>query len=675
MAFSLKRLLVGQPIATERAHHERLPKTIALAVFASDALSSTAYATEEIMLALMMSVGLAASSGMVLPIAIGISVLLVIVATSYRQTVYAYPQGGGAYLVAKENFGQQTGLAAAAALLIAYVLTVALSVAAGAAAITSAFPVLQEHPSYGIYLCLAFIALVTLLNLRGMKESGVVFAIPTYGFIASILILLGAGFYQHFTGGMSTYQPLTAQNAMPNPPGVVGGLGLLMLMRAFASGCTALTGIEAISDGVPAFRPPESKNAAITLGWMAAILISVFLGVSTLTYLTGSQPILALNEAGTHFLVEHGHIERTETLISVLAHRTFDGSSYFSWFYFVIQVMTAAILVLAANTAYADFPRLSSVMARDRFMPRQMANVGDRLAFNNGIIALAVCSAIVVIVFRGSVTKIIALYALGVFLSFTLSQAGMVMHWRKLRPPGWQLNATVNAVGAISTFIVMCIIGITKFMAGAWMVVIAIPILIFVLRKINDHYRSVAKQLSLEGYRPEQGQRPFVFVLVPDIHRGVIPALQYARSMSPDVRALHVSVDPSREKRLHERWTLFSRGVPLTMLPSPYRSLVDPVVQFIEEIQRNEPRSLITVVIPEFVPKGWFPRLLHGHASLLLALRLHEMEHVVVINVPYHIQAFVELAPGEDPATRSAIPQHTPDLTATHSAHGAHGTS
>lgn len=671
MAFSLKRLLVGQPIATERAHHERLPKVIALAVFASDALSSTAYATEEIMLALMMSVGLAASSGMVLPIAIGISVLLVIVATSYRQTVYAYPQGGGAYLVAKENFGQLTGLAAAAALLIAYVLTVALSVAAGAAAITSAFPAMQEHPGYTIYLCIAFIALVTLLNLRGMKESGVVFAIPTYGFIASILVLLGAGFYQHFTGGMSTYAPLTAQNAMPNP-GVAGGLGALMLMRAFASGCTALTGIEAISDGVPAFKPPESKNAAITLGWMAAILISIFLGVSTLTYLTGSQPILALNEAGTNFLVEHGHVERTETLISVLAHRTFDGSAYFGWFYFVVQIMTAAILVLAANTAYADFPRLSSVMARDRFMPRQMANVGDRLAFNNGIIALAVFSAIIVILFQGSVTKIIALYALGVFLSFTLSQAGMVMHWRKLRPPRWQLNATINAVGAVATFIVMCIIGITKFMAGAWMVALAIPILVFILRKINNHYRSVAKQLSLEGYRPEQGHRHFVFVLVPDIHRGVIPALQYARSMSPDVRALHVSVDPSREKRLHERWTLFSRGVPLTMLASPYRSLVDPVVQFIEEIQRDEPRSLITVVIPEFVPKGWFPRLLHGHASLLLAVRLHEMQHVVVINVPYHIEAFVELAPDEDPASHSAVPHHAPDLAAGQGAHGAH---
>ena len=641
MAFSLKRLLVGQPIATERAHHQRLPKVIALAVFASDALSSTAYATEEIMLALIMAVGLARAPNIVLPIAVGIGVLLVIVATSYRQTVHAYPQGGGAYLVAKENFGQQTGLVAAAALLIAYVLTVAISVAAGVAAITSAFPYLQQNPGYTIYLCVGFIALVMLLNLRGVKESGVVFAIPTYGFIVSMLVLMSAGFYKHFTGTLGDYEPMVAQRAMPNP-GAIGGLTLFMLMRSFASGCTALTGIEAISDGVPAFQPPESKNAATTLGWMATILVSIFLGITALTYFTGSLPILALNEAGTGFLVEHGNLERTETLISVLAHRVFDGGAV-PQFYFVVQIMTAAILVLAANTAYADFPRLSSVMARDRFMPRQMANVGDRLAFNNGIIALSLCSAFLVIIFQGSVTRLIALYAFGVFLSFTLSQAGMVMHWRKLRPPKWKLNAAVNMVGAISTFIVMLIIGITKFKTGVWIVAIAIPLLVYVLRKINEHYRSVAKQLSLDNYRPKQGQRHFVYVLVPDIHRGVIPALQYARTLSPDVRALHVSTDPSREQRLRQRWGLFSRGVPLDILASPYRSLVAPIVERIKRIQEQEPRSLITVVIPEFVPNGWFAKSLHGQAGLLLSLRLHEMEGVVVINVPYHIEAFVEL--------------------------------
>ncbi len=663
MAFSLKRLLVGKPISTEHAHHQRLPKWIALAVFASDALSSTAYATEEIMLALMLAVGFATDPttlsrlNYILPVGIGIGILLVIVALSYRQTVYAYPQGGGAYLVAKENFGQKTGLVAAAALLIDYVLTVAVSIAAGVAAITSAFPHLQEHPGYTVYLCLGFISLVTLLNLRGMKESGTLFAIPTYGFLLSIVTLLVVGFYQHFNGNLSVYEPLEHQKTLASPE-FVRNLSIFVFLRAFASGCTALTGIEAISDGVPAFRPPESRNAAITLGWMATILVTLFLGITGLTYLSGSQPILALHNG--QIAIEHGHISSTETLVSVLAHRVFDGTGI-AWFYFVIQAMTAAILILAANTAYADFPRLSSVLARDRYVPRQMANIGDRLAFNNGIIALAIASALIVIIFKGSVTRIISLYALGVFLSFTLSQAGMVMHWRKLRPPNWKLNATVNAVGATATCIVAGIILYTKFLGGAWMVAVAIPLIVVTLQKINNHYRSVAKQLSLEGYRPQQGLRHHVFALVPDIHRGVIPALQYARSMSPDARALHVSIDPTREKRLRERWELFSRGVPLTLLPSPYRSLVAPVVDFIKQIQAQDPRSLVTIVIPEFVPKGWWAKLLHGHAGLLLNVRLHELPGVVVVSVPYLIEAFVELAPDE----QMEQPAH-------HAAHGGH---
>lgn len=662
MAFSLKRFLVGKPISTEHAHHQRLPKIIALAVFASDALSSTAYATEEILLALMMAVGYASATttlerlNTVLPVGIGIGILLVIVALSYRQTVYAYPQGGGAYLVAKENFGQRTGLIAAAALLIDYVLTVAVSVAAGVAAITSAFP---HSTPYTVHLCLSFIALITLLNLRGMKESGTVFAIPTYGFLISIVVLLVVGFQRHFGGGLPAYAPLVHQNGLANPE-YVKNLSLFMLLKAFSSGCTALTGIEAISDGVPAFAPPESRNAAITLGWMATILVTLFLGITALAYVSHSQPIVVLAADGTKFAVEHGHLESQETLISVLAHRVFDGTGM-AWFYFLLQFFTAAILVLAANTAYADFPRLSSILARDRFMPRQMANIGDRLAFNNGIIALAVFSAIIVLIFKGSVTRIISLYALGVFMSFTLSQSGMVMHWRKLRPPKWKLNATINAVGASATFVVMCIILITKFKGGAWMVAMAIPVIVFALRKINDHYRSVAKQLSLEGYRPQQGLRHHVFALVPDIHRGVIPALQYARSMSPDARALHVSIDPTREKRLRDRWELFSRGVPLTLLPSPYRSLVTPVVDFIKEIQAQDPRSLVTVVIPEFVPKGPWAKLLHGQAGLLLNVRLHEMPGVVVVSVPYLIEAFVELAPDE----QMEQPAH-------HAAHGGH---
>ena len=657
---SLKRILIGNPVATERAHHERLPKITALAVFASDALSSTAYATQEIMLALLLTVSFAANPATlanlnnILPIGIGIGVLLIIVATSYRQTVYAYPGGGGAYLVAKENLGVNTGLVAAAALLIDYVLTVAVSIAAGIAALTSALPVLRGHP---VELCFVAIGFITLLNLRGMKESGTAFAIPTYVFIASMAVLVSYGLFRHFGDGLSLYAPLQKQLAgnLQIVNEHTTELGAFMLLRAFASGCTALTGVEAISDGVPAFRSPESKNAAITLGWMAAILTTLFLGITYLTWVSGAQPILALEPGTNHVAVHAGHLEEpTETLISVLARMTFvDG---FSWFYYVIQFSTAMILILAANTAYADFPRLSSILARDRFMPRQFQSIGDRLVFNNGILALAVFSAILIWVFGGSTTRLIALYAVGVFTSFTLSQAGMVKHWFKLRTPNWQIAALVNAVGAVATCIVAIIITITKFSGGAWMVIVAVPILVFVLKSINTHYRSVAKQLSMNGYRPSQGVRNHVLVLVPDIHRGVIPALQLARTMSSDARALHVSIDPTREARVRERWTLYSRGLPLTVLQSPFRSLTDPVVDYAKTLRARDPQGMVIVVIPEFEPRGWWPKFLHGHAGFALALKLHFIPGVVVVNVPYHIEAFVDVR--DDEEASSTKPTH-----------------
>lgn len=648
MAFSLKHALVGKPIETAQAHHERLPKVTALAVFASDALSSTAYATQEIMLALMATVAFAAGStsiqnlGYVLPIALGIGVLLAIVSVSYRQTVYAYPTGGGAYLVAKENLGQTTGLVAAAALLIDYVLTVAVSIAAGVAAITSAYPSLKNDT---VPLCFVFITLVAILNLRGAKESGTLFAIPTYLFIFSMLVLLGVGMFRHFSGGLPTYAPLQAQLAGNATNLHVHELSIFLLLRAFASGCTALTGIEAISDGVPAFRPPESRNAAITLVWMSTILVSLFIGITALAYFSHTQPILstALENGQRVLASEHGHLaDPQETLISVLAHRAFDGT-IFSWFYYVISAGTALILILAANTAFQDFPRLSSILARDRFMPRQFSNVGDRLVFNNGIIVLALFSALLTWIFGGSVTALLALYAVGVFLSFTLSQTGMVMHWRKLRSPRWQISAAVNATGAVATFVVMCIITITKFLGGAWMVIGAIPLIVLLLRRINAHYQSVSQQLSLENYRPAQGLRHHVLVLAPDIHRGVIPALQYARTLSPDAKGLHVANDAAREKRVRKRWTQWSRGIPLVVLDSPYRSLVDPVVHYIERLQKQEPNSIVTLVVPEFVPTGWFPKLLHGQAALLLSVRLRYKRGVVVVSVPYHIEAYVPI--------------------------------
>lgn len=654
MPFSLKRFLIGQPIATERAHEERLPKVLALPIFASDAISSTAYATQEIMLALALTAGFAAAPDTlanldkVMPLALCIGLLLVIVALSYRQTIFAYPNGGGAYVVAKENLGETSGLVAAASLLIDYVLTVSVSTAAGVAAITSAIPSLSP---YTVWICLLFISLVTIANLRGVRESGILFAIPTYLFVFAILVLLGMGFFRHFSGGLTPYAPMEAQANIANPE-YFKTLSLFLLLRAFSSGCTALSGIEAISNGVTAFRAPESRNAATTLTWMCVILVTLFLGLTGLTYLSGAHPIFVThNNAGVeHLTIIHGHVaDPDETLISVLARMVFNGTAL-QWFYFVVQAGTAMILILAANTAFAGFPRLASLLAIDRYMPRQLANLGDRLAFNNGIIALAVFASALIIIFHGSVTALIALYAIGVFLSFTLSQSGMVVHWFRKKGRNWQISLLVNMLGATATTIVTGIVTVTKFRGGAWMVVVAIPLIVWILKRINAHYRSVAKQLSLEGYRPRQGLRHHVFVLAPDIHRGVLPALQYARSISDDVKAIHISIDPAREERVRRRWTQYSRGVPLIVLSSPYRSLVQPIEEYIERLQRNEPNSLITLILPEFIPKGWWPKLLHGQAALMLNLRLRLKPGVVVIGVPYHIEAYVKLPKDYDPS-------------------------
>lgn len=648
MPLSLRRLLVGQPIATEKAHEERLSKLLALPIFASDAISSTAYASQEIMLALMLAVGFAAAPASVahlkqiVPISLCIALLLVIVAISYRQTIFAYPNGGGSYIVAKENLGEVPGLVAAASLMIDYILTVSVSVAAGVAAITSALPSLLP---YAVWLSLACIAAIALANLRGLRESGFLFAFPTYLFILSLAMLIGTGLYRHFYGGgLTPYAPLLAQQEIVNPQ-FFSSLSLFLFLRAFSSGCTALSGIEAISNGVTAFHSPESKNAATTLSWMAVILVTFFLGITTLTYFSGAQPILATHASGGAQIltIDHGHVaDPSETLFSVLAHLSFDGTPL-QWFYYVVQAGTTLILVLAANTAFAGFPRLASLLALDRYMPRQLANLGDRLAFNNGILALAGLSSLLIIIFHSSVTALIALYAIGVFLSFTLSQAGMVMHWLRNRKRNWQISMAVNLVGAFATFIATIIIIITKFRGGAWMVVITIPLIVWVLLRIKAHYRSVAQQLSLEGYRPRQGLRHYVLVLAPDIHRGVIPALQYARSLSNDVRAIHVAIDPAREKRLRKRWVQYSRGVPLAILPSPFRSLVEPINMYIDRLQDMEPNSIVTIVVPEFVPTGWWPKLLHGQAALMLSLRLRFRPNVVVISVPYHIEAFCDL--------------------------------
>lgn len=651
---------MGKPIATERAHHERLPKILALPIFASDAISSVAYGPQEVLLALALSVGFASQPGSVanlrtmLPIALAIGMLMVIVGLSYLQTIFAYPNGGGSYIVARENLGEIPGLIAAAALLIDYVLTVAVSVASGMDAVTSAFPQI-EH--YAVWLCLITIAAIALINLRGMRESGAIFAIPTYLFVLSLIVISVLGFVRYFTGHMVPYAPLDAQTFIANPQ--LKELTFFLILRAFASGCSAMTGIEAIANGVPAFQKPESRNAAITLGWMTGILVTLFLSISVLSYLTGAHPIFATHTVnGVQEVIVHGgHIaDPTETLSSVLGHLALDGS-FMSWFYYVLQFSTALILFLAANTSFADFPRLVSILAKDRFMPRQLTHLGDRLVYNNGIFTLAAIAMAVIVVFKASVTQMIALYAIGVFVAFTLSQSGMVVHWWRLRGKHWKTSATINAVGAATTFVVALIISITKFHNGAWMVIIAIPIVVLVFRRISAHYKSVAKQLSLEDYRPAQGIRHHVLVLAPDIHRGVIPALQFAHSISEDARAVHVAIDPDSTQRVQQRWRLYARGVPLTILPSPYRSLVDPVIDYIDRLQRQDPRSNITFIVPEFVPSGILPKLLHGQTGLLLGLRLRLKPGVIFISIPYHIESYIDLPPGFNPDAKKQSAQ------------------
>lgn len=643
MPFSLKRLLVGDPIATDRAHEARLPIWMALPIFASDALSSTAYATEEIMAALLLGGAYTAKGfftfGMTPWLSLAIVALLAIVITSYRQTLFAYPHGGAAYVVARENLGVFPAQAAGAALLMDYILTVAVSVSAGVAAINS---LLLNYKidlfQFTVPMCLVAVAFLVVMNLRGMKESGMAFALPTYIFMGIMGALIATGVYRAIFGdGLTPVHDLaTLQAARVDHHGethlseALRPLGLLLVLQAFASGCTALTGVETISAGVTAFKEPVAKNAAKTMLLMAFVLGVLFIGLSYLAVKVMALPPNALGQ--------------DETVVSQIGRAVFGTGAL----YLVLQVATCTILVLAANAAFAGFPRLSAVQAQDGYLPKQLANIGDKLVFNNGILLLAFFSCILIVLFHGSVHALIPLYAVGVFLSFTLSQAGMVKRFATQRPAGWQWRAAISAVGAVATCVVMIVFGVVKFVAGAWIVVILIPALIFLFFRIKKHYRSVAKQLSLEGYRPRQGLRHHVLVLAPDIHRGVIPALQYARSISDDAKAIHVSIDPAREARVRKRWTQYSRGVPLAILPSPFRSLVDPVSDYIDRLQADEPNCIVTIVVPEFVPTGWWPKLLHGQAALMLNLKLRFKPGVIVIGVPYHIEAYVELPENYD---------------------------
>ena len=602
---TLKRLLVGKPIPSHLAHHERLSRVTGLAVLSSDALSSVAYATDFI-IATLIAAGTAAL-GYALPIAFVIAALLAIVAFSYRQTIHAYPTGGGAYRVAKENIAENAGLTAAASLLVDYTLTVSVSISAGVLAITSAFPSLDE---YRVPLCLMFLALLTVGNLRGIKESGRIFAIPTYFFVVCIFILIAVGLYRYAYGTVSPLVVPRAANASTRP------ISMLLLLTAFANGCTAMTGVEAVSDGVPAFRPPESKNAAATLITMAVLAITMFLGITFLAHAYHVMP------------------SEKESGVSQLGRAIFGSGTVI---YYLVQAATTLILVLAANTAYADFPRLASIVSRDRFLPRQFMNQGDRLAFSNGILVLSAFAAVLIVAFRGDTHALLPLYMIGVFVSFTLSQAGMVIHWKKTQTPGWKTSALINGFGAIVTGIVLVIVAITKTLEGAWIVLVLIPIIIAVFKATRGHYDHVSSQLTLRNYTPQARVHNTVLIPIGGMQRAVVEALRYAETLSDDVRAVYVDVDPTATDHIKRQWLVWGGRVKLVVLDSPYRSVMEPLLEYIEQVENDREDDYVTVILPEFVPARWWQHLLHNQRALLIKGALLFRPNTVVTSVPFHL--------------------------------------
>jgi amino acid transporter len=602
----LKRLVVGRPIPSHLAHHERLSRVTGLAVLSSDALSSVAYATEEILRVLIL-VG-AAALGYASPIAFVIAAILAVVVFSYRQTIHAYPSGGGAYLVSKDNLGEMPALIAAASLLIDYVLTVAVSIAAGVAAITSAFP---EWHVNRVEMTLAFVLLLMVGNLRGIRESGRIFSVPTYFFIVATLALIAVGAWHAVAG---TIHPI-ATDRQVGPGGEP--LTWFLLLTAFANGCTAMTGVEAVSNGVPAFRPPEAKNAAATMLAMAVLAITMFAGI---TLLAQGYRVVPSDQ---------------ETVVSQLARGVFGARGLP---YYAIQAATMLILVLAANTAYADFPRLASILARDRYVPRQFMNQGDRLAFSNGIVGLSVFAAILLIVFGGDTHALIPLYMIGVFVSFTLSQAGMVVHWWRLRGPGWKSSAAINGIGALVTGIVLLIVAATKAHEGAWIIMLLIPLNVVFFRTTRRHYDGVAAQLTLRGWNSRGPRRNTVLVPVSGIQRAVVEAVDYAKSLSPDVRAVYVNIDPPTTEQLRRQWRDYGDGVPLVVLESPYRSLMEPLLEYIEHVYAEHPHDYVTIVLPEFVPARWWHHLFHNQRALLIKGALLFKPNTVVTSVPFHLR-------------------------------------
>lgn len=611
----VRAVLFGRPLSIHEEIRERLGVLPGLSIFASDNISSSAYATEEIMRVLVLAG--AGALALTMPITIGIVVVLAIVVTSYRQTIAAYPNGGGSYIVASDNLGKLPGLTAAAALLTDYVLTVSVSVAAGVAAVTSVVPELFDvRSAVGV----AIVAGIALVNLRGVRESGLVFSVPTYVYLVAILGLLGYGMLRFATGTMPAYSPpeqwLIEAAAEP--------LGILLILRAFASGSVALTGTEAVSNGVPAFHPPEARNAARVIVLMGVFFGTIFLGMS---FLTGQLGILP-------------DPTEQETVVSQLT-RTFVGGG--TPFHLIVQLSTAVLLFLAANTAFADFPRLSSILARDGFLPRMFQFRGDRLAFSGGIVVLALVAGALLLAFAGSVTALIPLYTVGVFIAFTLSQSGMVRHWwrRRAEQRGWVRRALINGLGAVTTGVVAVEVAVAKFELGAWVVLILIPVLIGAMLMIRRQYRSTAHQLGVRDDFVVRGLRRKERVVIPvaGIDRSVIQAVNVGRSIAADVEAVLISDDPAGAERIRARWSRQLPKVPLVVVESPYRALVGPLLAYLDVFDgtapEGEPAPITFVVVPEFVARHWWERLLYNHSARRLRSALLGRPHTVVVNVPY----------------------------------------
>lgn len=620
------RFLIGKPLATKELPHQAISRPIGLAVFASDALSSTAYATEEILVILAIAGGGAAIFANSIPIAIAIAILLAIVTISYRQTIYAYPNGGGAYIVARDNLGEFPAQVAGAALLTDYILTVSVSISSGVAQITSAFPDLLP---FRVDIAVAVIGFMTIMNLRGVKESGRVFAIPTYFFLGAMFLTLGVGAYQYFTGGLGTIEPESVEAIEYG----TSGLTLFLLLRAFSSGCTALTGIEAISNGITAFKEPRSHNAATTLMWMSAILITLFLGITLLTHQIEAIPS------------EH------ETIISQLGRAIYGEQSLM---HLLLLAGTALILLMAANTSYADFPRLAALAASDGFLPRQLTFRGSRLVFSWGIVTLAGAASLLVVVADARTTALIPLYAVGVFLSFTISQAGMVVHFlriAKIKPgevvkgletdlhydPYWRLKMFVSGFGAVCTGIVMLVFAITKFKDGAWFIVLLIPTLVLLFFRIHYHYKTVAAKLSRENITPIRTSKVQVIILVDDVHAETVRLVNYAKSLQHPWRAVHIGVNPEKAAKIRQKWQERIGEGELIIIDSPYRHLAEPVKEYVEKILEEDPDTFVNVIMGHLAMDTYWEQALHQNTAFIFNFALSRLDRVVVTQVPYQI--------------------------------------